>query len=55
MPIKHVFLVKYPYFKFLPVSPGFCWLKLAFKPVSPSRFKPVWQKSNNPDMIAGYD
>ena len=29
MPILHVFLVKHPYFKFLPVSPGFCWLKLA--------------------------
>ena len=29
MPIKHVFLVKHPYFQFLPVSPGFCRLKLA--------------------------
>ena len=29
MPILHVFLVKHPYFKFLPVSPGFCRLKLA--------------------------
>ena len=26
---KHVFLIKHPYFKFLPVSPGFCRLKLA--------------------------
>ena len=29
MPILHVFLVKHPNFKFLPVSPGFCRLKLA--------------------------
>ena len=42
MTIKYVFLVKHPYFKYLPVSPGFCRLKLAslnlFLPAGLNRF-----------------
>merc|ERR1711983_305337 len=41
MPIEHVFLAKYAHFKFLPVSAGFCRLKLAglnrFLPASLNR------------------